>query len=582
MNDKLIIYQLLPRLFANYNENCVPNGTIEQNQSGKLNAITSRVLGSIKDLGATHVWYTGVIEHAHCPDYTAFGINRDNPHIIKGQAGSPYAITDYYDIDPDLAENVPDRMAEFEALIQRTHRAGLKAIIDFVPNHVARQYRSDAKPSGIDDLGANDNPEMHFSTANNFYYMPRQQFAPSGVDLGHGPDAYVEFPAKATGNDCFNAFPNRNDWYDTVKLNYGVDYTGGCRQHFHPIPDTWFKMLNILRYWAGKGVDGFRCDMAHMVPLEFWQWAIPNVKERYPNVVFIAEIYDVGLYRDFIYIGGFDYLYDKVNLYDTLRGIQCNNISAAKLTSCWQTVEGIGRHMLNFLENHDEQRFASAQYAGNPDLVIPSLVVSSMINTGPMMIYAGQELGEQASEAEGYSGLDGRTTIFDYWSISTLRRWLNNGECDDSRLTEREKQLRNRYSAILNLCTAEKSISHGRFFDLMYVNYSNPSLNPHRHYAFLRNHGDETLLIAVNFGSDPADMSINIPRHAFDTLNIPEATYRAKELLSGTTARKDIRADVPFSTLIKPFDAVVWKFKHKNMGAPQKISEPKAGVKNKK
>ncbi|MDE7443949.1 MAG: alpha-amylase family protein, partial [Muribaculaceae bacterium] len=529
MNDKLIIYQLLPRLFTNYNENCVPNGTIEQNQSGKLNDITAKILHSIKDLGATHVWYTGVIEHAHCADYTAYGIKRDNPHVVKGQAGSPYAISDYYDIDPDLAENVPSRMAEFEALLQRTHKAGLKAIIDFVPNHVARQYHSDAKPEGVIDLGANDNHDMHFSTTNNFYYMTRQQFAPHGVDLGHGADAYVEFPAKATGNDCFTAFPGACDWYETVKLNYGIDYTAGRQQHFDPIPDTWLKMLQILQYWAEKGVDGFRCDMAHMVPIEFWRWAIANIKEHYPHVVFIAEIYDIWLYRDFIHVGGFDYLYDKVNLYDTLRGIQCCNISAAKLTSCWQTVEGIGRHMLNFLENHDEQRFGSPQYAGNPMLAIPSLVVSSMINTGPMMIYAGQELGERATDAEGYSGSDGRTTIFDYWSIPTLRRWLNRGKCDGAELTTDEKWLRSKYADILNLCTSEKAISHGRFFDLMYVNYENPGVNPHRHYVFLRNYDDETLLIAVNFDSETADMAINIPRHAFDELNIPEATYTVKE-----------------------------------------------------
>lgn len=582
MNDKLIIYQLLPRLFANYNEHCVPNGTIEQNGSGKLNGITADILGSIKKLGATHVWYTGVIEHAHCPDYTKYGIKRDNPHIVKGQAGSPYAIKDYYDIDPDLAEDVPARMAEFEALIKRTHKAGLKAIIDFVPNHVARQYHSDAKPSGIDDLGAMDNNGMHFSTFNNFYYMTRQQFAPNGVDLGQGQDAYVEFPAKATGNDCFTAFPGSCDWYDTIKLNYGVDYLGGHQHHFQPIPDTWFKMLNIMRYWADKGVDGFRCDMVHMVPLEFWKWAIPFVKESHPDVIFIAEIYDVCLYRDFINIGGFDYLYDKVNLYDTLRGIQCSNISAAKLTSCWQTVEGIGPHMLNFLENHDEQRFGSPQYAGNPSLVIPSLVVSAMINTGPMMIYAGQELGEQATEAEGYSGCDGRTTIFDYWSVSTIRRWLNNGKCNENRLTENEKWLRGKYSDILNLCTSEKAISHGRFFDLMYVNYANPGLNPHRHYAFLRDSGEETLLIAVNFDCDTANMSINIPRHALDILDIPEGKYKTKELLTGETATKTISADMPFETQIKPYDAVVWKFKHKNIKSSAKISETKVKVKDKK
>lgn len=563
MNSKPIIYQLIPRLFANACGNCVPGGTIEQNGSGKLNDITPTVLDSLKDLGVTHVWYTGVIEHAHCTDYTAFGIERDNPHVVKGKAGSPYAIKDYYDIDPDIAVDVEHRREEFDALVERTHKAGMKVIIDFVPNHVARRYHSDAKPVGIEDFGAGDNPTMFFSPFNNFYYITRQQFSPS-IDLGSGDDAYVEFPAKASGNDCFSAFPGCNDWYETVKLNYGIDYGNGT-QHFDPIPPTWMKMLHILRYWASKGVDGFRCDMAFMVPIEFWRWAIANVKERFPNVIFIAEIYDIHLYRDFINIGGFDYLYDKVNLYDTIRGIECNNFSAAKLTSCWQTVEGISDRMLNFLENHDEQRFASPQYAGDASKVIPSLVVSSMISTGPFMLYMAQELGEPALDAEGFSGRDGRTTIFDYWSLSTLRRWLDGGKCDNRLLTPAEISLRENYRRILHICNNEKAITNGRFFDVMYVNYNNPHFNPHRHYAFLRSYGETTLIIAVSFDhSQAAEVEINIPRHAFDLLNIPEGEFEMTELLSGHTATKTLSSEKPFRTYLpSPQNAVVWKIVHK-------------------
>ncbi len=570
MNRKPIIYQLLPRLFTNYNDKCIPGGTIAQNGSGKLNAINQDILASIKQLGTTHIWYTGIIEHAQQSDYSSHGITPDNPHVVKGQAGSPYAIKDYYDIDPDLAENVDERMKEFDALIARTHDAGMNVIIDFVPNHVARQYHSDVRPKGIRDLGEDDDTSMYFSTANNFYYIPRQLFAPK-VDMGSGKDAYVEFPAKVSGNDCFTAFPGQCDWYDTVKLNYGVDY-GDHSQHFHPVPDTWLKMLHILRYWAAKGVDGFRCDMVHMVPLEFWQWAIPNVKEHYPHLIFIAEIYDTGLYRDFINIGAFDYLYDKVNLYDTLRGIQCHNYSAAQITNCWQTVDGISGHMLNFLENHDEQRFGSKFYAGDPGKVIPSLVVSSMISTGPMLIYAGQELGEQATDAEGYSGYDGRTTIFDYWSIPTVRRWLDNGNPSDEHLTGRERWLRKKYSTILNLCNSEKAIARGRFFDLMYVNYENPTLNPHRQYVFLRNFADETIVIAVNFSADSADLRINIPRHAFDMLDIPEGEVMSTDLLTGERARKTLSSESPFETFVGPYDAAIWKIKHKNNRGSEKNS----------
>ena len=563
MNCKPIIYQLFPRIFTNANPRCIPNGTYAQNGSGKMNLITPKVLESIKELGVTHVWYTGVIEHATKTDYSKYGIILDNPYVVKGNAGSPYAIKDYYDIDPDIAEDVPNRMAEFEALVARTHDAGLDVIIDFVPNHTARRYYSDAKPEGIKDLGDGDDPSLFFGRDNNYYYIPRQLFAPQ-VDLGTGKNAYVEFPAKASGDDCFSAFAGVNNWYDTVKLNYGVDYGDGTR-HFDPIPDTWFKMLNILRFWASKGVDGFRCDMVHMVPLEFWQWAIPNVKDHYPHVKFIAELYDVNIYRDFITKGGFDYLYDKVNLYDTLRGIQCNNFSAATLTNCWQRVDGLGPHLLNFLENHDEQRFGSRFYAGDPAKVIPSLVVSSMFSTGPMMIYSGQELGEQATDTEGYSGYDGRTTIFDYWSVATLRRWYDEGRCDMSRLTPREKWLRNKYATILSICNTEKAIAKGRFFDLMYVNYQNPTLNPHRQYVFLRSCDGETALVAVNFSDSSCDLAINIPRHAFEMLNIPEGDVVAAELLSVESSEKHVSSEKTFDTFIGPYDAVVWRFRHKNV-----------------
>lgn len=563
MKQKPIIYQMLPRLFANFNGNCIPDGTIEQNGSGKMNDITTKVLRSIKELGCTHVWFTGIIEHAHDVDYTAFGIRRDNPHIVKGKAGSPYAITDYYDVDPDIAVDVPNRMAEFEALVQRSHRAGLKVIIDFVPNHVARQYHSDAAPAGIEDFGASDNPTMFFSPGNNFYYITRQQFAPS-IDLGQGKDAYIEFPAKASGNDCFTAFPGENDWYETVKLNYGVDPYNGSR-HFDPIPSTWFKMLHILRYWASKGVDGFRCDMVHMVPLEFWEWATANIKERYPKLLFIGEIYDIGMYRDFIEKGGFDYLYDKVNLYDTLRSIQCSNHSAANLTSCWQRIEGLSDKMLNFLENHDEQRFASPQYAGNAEKVVPSLVVSALFNTGPFMIYAGQELGEPAVEAEGFSGRDGRTTIFDYWSIGTVRRWLNNGNPGEKMLTPAERHLRELYSTVLHICNNEKAVSQGRFFDVMYVNYNNPEFNPHTHYAFLRSYGDTTLVIAANFSPYGAELKINIPSHAFELLGITRGRAEMTDLLTGRKAMKVLTDEQPFKTYVSGYGAVVWKVNHKEL-----------------
>lgn len=551
---KPVIYQMLPRLFGNTNPDCIPDGDITENGCGKLNDITPRVLKSIRNLGITHVWYTGVIEHAHATDYSAFGITPDNPCVVKGKAGSPYAISDYYDIDPDIAVSVPDRIKEFEQLVEHTHKAGMKVLIDFVPNHVARRYHSDAAPAGIEDFGQGDNSTYFFSPQNNFYYIPRQLFQPQ-FPIGD----YSEFPAKASGNDCFNAFPSRNDWYETVKLNYGVDYGDGSR-HFDPVPSTWFKMLHILRYWASKGIDGFRCDMVFMVPLEFWEWAIPQVKQHYPDLLFIAEIYDVGQYRDFLERGHFDYLYDKVNLYDTLRAVQCYHHSAATITDCWQRIDGIGGRMLNFLENHDEQRFASEQYAGDATKVLPSLVVSSMISTAPFMIYAGQETGEKAEDAEGFSGRDGRTTIFDYWSVPSLRRWLNNGKADGGQLSQVEKDLRAVYAHILRLLNSEKAISEGEFFDLMYVNFSNPSFSPHRNYAFLRRCGDEVILIAVNFSDEGRELEINIPPLALGMYGIRQGLKRGKELISEREADVTVSSETPFRTHIAPWGAVAWKF----------------------
>ena len=532
--NKAIIYQLMPRWFTNCSEKCVPHGTIRQNGCGKLADIDEDKLKQIKSLGATHVWYTGVIEHATATRYTRQGIKPCNPHVVKGKAGSPYAIRDYYDVCPDLAVKVKDRMAEFEALIERTHRTGLKAIIDFVPNHVAREYESDAKPAHVQDLGEGDNPMMFFDPKNNFFYITGQEFAPQGVDLGHGDDAYREFPARATGNDCYTASPHRDDWFETVKLNYGIDPWNGST-HFDPVPSTWLKMLDILKFWASKGVDGFRCDMAHMVPVAFWHWAIGQIKAIHPDIVFIAEIYDVGLYRSYIYDGGFDYLYDKVTLYDTLRGILCEGWAASELTRCWQTVEGIGGNMLNFLENHDEQRIASRQFLGDAFKALPALVVSATMSTGPFMLYAGQELGEPAADAEGYSGHDGRTTIFDYWSVPTLRRW------HQGRPTAAERRLRALYRKVLGLCNSNKALACGQFFDLMYVNQD--TLDTRRQYAYLRYHGGEMVLVVANFGDQAVDATVRIPQHALDCAQMAHGTYRCTELMTQETTVVTLSAD---------------------------------------
>ena len=561
-NEKIIIYQVFTRLFGNNNTRLKKNGSFDENGCGKMADFTTKALTEIKNLGATHIWYTGVIEHASQNNYNRYGIRPDHPAVVKGKAGSPYAIRDYYDIDPDIANSIPDRMKEFENLVKRSHKASLKVIIDFVPNHVARQYHSDAKPEGVVDLGENDDNTVAFSPQNNFYYIPGEQLQ-GNIDLHmYAPEAYVEMPAKATGNDKFDAWPSVNDWYETVKLNYGVDYMNGRWGHFDPIPDTWKKMLDILLFWAAKDIDGFRCDMAEMVPVEFWGWAIPQVKEQFPNIIFIAEVYNPHEYRNYIFNGHFDYLYDKVGLYDTLRALICGHESATNIPFRWQSLSGIEKHMLNFLENHDEQRIASEFFAGNPFKAIPAMVVSACMNTNPVMVYFGQEFGEAGMDEEGFSGRDGRTTIFDYWTVDTIRRWRSGGKYDGKLLTQAEKKLQSFYSTLLNLCNKEKAIREGEFFDLTYANLEGVVFNEHRQYAFFRKAGKELLFIVVNFDEKPAAPCVKIPTHAFDYLGIPfKDAYKAKDLLTGNTETLVMAPDQCTQILIEGFGAKILKIK---------------------
>ncbi|MDP5119956.1 MAG: alpha-amylase family glycosyl hydrolase, partial [Spirosomaceae bacterium] len=357
-SDKLVVYQLFTRYFGNTNTTNKFNGTLAENGSGKFNDISDKALSELKKFGSTHVWFTGVIEHATMSDFSEFGIPKDNSLVIKGIAGSPYAITDYYDVNPALASDVKNRMQEFEELVKRTHAAGLKVVIDFVPNHVSREYGSDVKPNGIADFGTDDDKSKLFAVNNNFYYLNGESFVvPAEAKPPVKPEAdFIENPAKATGNDVFSARPSINDWYETVKLNYGVDYANGKKTHFESIPDTWNKMYEILSYWQAKGVDGFRCDMAEMVPVEFWGWVIPKLKAN-GEATFIAEIYNPAEYGNYLFNGKFDYLYDKVGLYDAVRRLMEGGGNVADITKVWQNESGeFSNRMLLFLENHDEQR----------------------------------------------------------------------------------------------------------------------------------------------------------------------------------------------------------------------------------
>jgi glycosidase len=557
---KTIIYQVLPRLFGNTKTANIQGGTLVENGVGKLSAFTPKVLREIEKMGVTHVWYTGLMEHASRTAYPEYNIPGDHPSIVKGAAGSPYAIRDYYDICPDLADNVPLRMQEFEALVERNHKASLKVIIDFVPNHVARQYQSDANPGGITGLGENDKSYTSFDVNNNFYYIPGQVFAPN-FSLEVEDSCYYEFPAKATGNNCFSACPEKKDWYETVKLNYGVDFLNGNRCHFNPIPDTWYKMRNILLFWASKGVDGFRCDMAEMVPVDFWGWAIPSVKESYPTIEFIAEVYDPSQYNKYLDEGKFDYLYDKVGLYDTLRDIVSGNRSAYTITRCWQSIGEIQPKMLNFLENHDEQRIASDFFAGDPWKAVPAFVVAATMNTNPVMIYAGQELGERGMDTEGFSGMDGRTSIFDYWSIETLRNRYNKGKIDTDLLTGEQQSLLNFYVKVLTLCNKSVAICEGKFFDLMYVNPAGTRFNPDKQFAWMRCANNEMLLIVVNFDEKDVDVDIFVPSNAFDYFGLNGNHFAsAEDLLTGELMPPELKRNSSYPLHLGKQNACIIKF----------------------
>lgn len=558
--NKMVIYQVFPRWFGNLRPSPVMNGSLAENGVGKFSAFTPLALSKIKELGVTHIWYTGVIEHATKTDYTMFGIRKDHSAVVKGKAGSPYAIKDYYDIDPDLADNIQNRMSEFEDLVKRTHEAGMKVIIDFVPNHVARQYFSDAREPFVEDLGQTDNVSKAFDVNNNFYYLPGQTLTLRFDPQREEDFAYSEFPAKVTGNNHFDAYPSQNDWYETVKLNYGVDYMCGGACYFNTIPNTWEKMLEILLFWADKGVDGFRCDMAEMVPVEFWNWVIPQVKKEH-DVIFIAEVYNPDEYRNYICTGHFDYLYDKVGLYDTVRAVMCGQAPASNISHCWQSLEGIQKNMLNFLENHDEQRVASDFFAGDARPGIPGMIVSAAMNTNPVMIYSGQELGERGMDAEGFSGRDGRTTIFDYWSVESLRNWNNNGHFDGAKLTPAERSLREMYAKLLNVVRSEPVIVEGAFYDLMYANSGNPYFNPNRQYAFLRKWKNEVLLVVVNFDRADQCVWVNIPVEAFKALDFEDnKPAELTDLLTGETTISTLTDAYPYQVKLPAYSGKMLKF----------------------
>lgn len=498
---KFIIYQMFLRAFSKSNlpesSLLLENYRCDFNSCGKFNNVTEDRILELKKLSVSAVWYTGVIAHGSKSEVD--GIYQGNKSIIKGEAGSPYAIRDYYDLAPELAEDIDNRFSEFDALIERTHNAGLKVIIDFIPNHVFREYKS--KTDNFSD--------------ENFYLLSDQLHLPESLG-----GEYYENPAKATGNNCFSPYPQINDWYETIKLNYENK-------------DTWEKMLRILLFWLSKGVDGFRCDMIELVPAEFFGWAISRVKERYPDALFIGEAYQIDNYQRYLELGKFDLLYDKSIYYDTLIEVLKGYKGASVLSEGWKRLGQMQSSMLNFLENHDEQRISSEFMVRDGMKAIPAVAFSALFNKAPFMLYFGQEFGESGMLEEGFSGKDGRTSIFDYTLVPSINRFLN------GKLTKEEKSIYKKYKEILKSATTS-IFSYGESFDLGYVNPHSEYFNPEKQFAFLRSYKGKGALVVINFDSQPADIQVNIPLHAFEYLNLKESDkFNSRDKISCKIASYD-------------------------------------------
>jgi glycosidase len=590
-SKKIVVYQVFTRLFGNTNTSNIPWGTKEQNGVGKFNDFTDAALAEIKKLGVSHIWYTGVPHHGVIGDFPEIGLTSDDPDVIKGRAGSPYAVRDYYQVNPDLAVDVTRRMEEFEALIARTHKQGMKVIIDIVPNHVSRYYEGKNNPAGVQDFGAKDDTNLAYAKNNNFYYLPGKAFQVPASKNGYQPlggaahplsdGKFEEFPSKWTGNGSRLAQPDFYDWYETVKVNYGVSPEGvkdfvalpeeastlDIQAHYafwqgKEVPDSWIKFKDITQFWLAKGVDGFRFDMAEMVPVEFWSYLNSHIKKTNPNAFLLAEVYNPSLYRDYIHKGKMDYLYDKVELYDTLKHIMQGHGSTDNLVPILEGLSDVEHHMLHFLENHDEQRIASPEFAGNPWKALPAMVVSATSTTSPTMIYFGQEVGEPGAEMAGFEQ-PSRTSMFDYIGVPQHQKWVNGGKFDGGQLSDNEKALRNYYSEVLNF-TRGSSALMGAYQDLHRYNRSKNPAYTDKTFAFARWDAEQKLLVVTNFDET---QSVNTVLHLSPELlkawNLKPGNREIQEVLFGkkTTQLRVDAQGAHIDLVLGPWESAVFEVK---------------------
>lgn len=585
--QKYVVYQVFTRLFGNKKTTNKPWGTIEENGVGKFNDFTDTALQEIKKLGVTHIWYTGVPHHDVIRDYTKYGISNDDPDVVKGRAGSPYAVKDYYNVNPDLAVDPAKRLEEFEALISRTHKQRLKVIIDIVPNHIARNYKGLTNPKGVKDFGANDDTSVEYARNNNFYYIPNTPFeVPTSPDykplngeanpLSDGK--FKEFPAKWTGNGSRMAKPDINDWYETVKVNYGVRPDGtkdfpelpdgydekDYAAHYafwkdKDVPDSWKKFRDIALYWIEKGVDGFRYDMAEMVPYEFWSYMNSSIKMKNPKAFLLAEVYNPKEYRNYIKLGKMDYLYDKVETYDHLKAVIRGNALPDPLSDIQNSMSDIEHHMLHFLDNHDEQRLASPEFAGSPEKGKPLMVVSATLSSSPTMIYFGQEVGEPGNEDAGF-GKRSRTSIFDYIGVPHHQRWMNEGKFDGGQLSNSEKALREFYSRLLNF-TLKSSAMLGKFQEIQSVNRKETQNYDQGLYSFVRYSEEEKLIIIANFSwVTSSRIDLIVPEDVIAAWKLTDGSYTVKDQLYGSsTVLNVVNGKGTIHLNIKPSESFIFK-----------------------
>jgi glycosidase len=589
---KEVVYQVFTRLFGNTNITNKPWGTIEENGVGKFSDFTPKALQEIKDLGVTHIWYIGIPHHDVIRDYTEYRILNDDPDIVKGRAGSPYAVKDYYNVNPDLADNPENRLAEFKALIDRTHALGLKVIIDIVPNHVARNYEGKSTPNGLEPFGASDDTSVAYKRDNNFYYVPDAEFKVPEWRDGYRPlggtspalvdGKYKEIPARWTGNGSRLPQPDANDWYETVKINYGVKPDGSYdfetlpanfdakdyKEHYafwlhEDLPSSWKKFNDIVQFWLDMGVDGFRFDMAEMVPVEFWSYLNSNIKMKNSEAFLLAEVYNPDLYREYLHKGKMDYLYDKVELYDSIKHIMAGHGWTDHIETVQRGMKDIEHNMLHFLENHDEQRIASPEFAGEAKKAMPAMVISATISTSPTMIYFGQELGEPGAEKAGF-GSPSRTSIFDYVGVPTFQRWVNNKKFDGGQSTNKEKELRNFYKRLLNF-TIQSDALMGEYQEIHYFNKEHTKGYDHRVFSFCRWSDNEKLIILSNFDAEKEyQLAFKVPQEITSKWHLKEGEYTLEDQLYGTK-KVQMKVDKTgvghFSILLNPLQSFIFRLK---------------------